>query len=59
MQEGNREPMCNKKVPREGIVVRIDGLPSFCAKLKTDDYFFLEAKSTDKGEVDMEMAQQG
>ena len=58
MQDGNLEPMCNKKVPREGIVMRVDGLPSFCAKLKTDDYFFLEAKSTDKGEVDMEMAQQ-
>lgn len=57
MQEGNREEMCVNKVPREGIVMRIDGLPTFCAKLKTDDYFLREAKNTDKGEVDIEMAQ--
>ena len=58
MQEGNLEPMCKTKVPREGIVVRIDGLPNFCAKLKTPEFLFDDAKRYDKGEIDIETAQQ-
>lgn len=52
------EPMCNKKVPREGICVRIDDdITSECFKLKTDMFAEKEAKSVDAGNVDIEMAE--
>lgn len=51
------EPLCNNKVPREGIVVRIDNDPVVEAfKLKTDAYALREQKAVDAGEVDIEMA---
>ena len=50
------EPMCKNKVPREGVVVRIEGDAKVEAfKLKADAFKFREAKQMDKGEVDMEM----
>lgn len=52
------EPMCKNKVPREGIVLRIDDDP--CAeafKLKCVAFRQREAKQIDKGEVDMEMTE--
>lgn len=52
------EPMCKHKVPREGIVVRIDN-DKFAEAFKLKTYKFLgkEAELVDKGEVDMEMEQ--
>jgi hypothetical protein len=49
------EPMCNNKVPREGVVVRIVG-DNFARawKLKSLRHFDREAKQHDNGEVDME-----
>ena len=50
------EPMCKNKVPREGVVVRIMDDPFVEAfKLKTLAFREREAKSIDKGEVDIEM----
>lgn len=50
------EPMCKTKVPREGVVVRIDNDPIAEAfKLKTNAFREREAKSIDQGEVDIEM----
>lgn len=50
------EPMCKNKVPREGVVVRIMNDPFAEAfKLKTLAFREREAKSIDKGEVDIEM----
>lgn len=50
------EPMCNTKVPREGIVIRIDDdVKAEAFKLKTMAYKMKEAKQIDAGEVDMEM----
>ena len=52
--EGN-EPMCINKVPREGIIIRIDNdIHAEAFKLKTDAFKFREAKQYDAGEVDME-----
>ena len=49
------EPLCKNKVPREGIVIRIDGDKFARAwKLKTARHYDLEAKAHDKGEVDTE-----
>lgn len=49
------EPMCKNKVPREGIVVRIEGDAKVEAfKLKTEAFKFREAKQYDAGEMDME-----
>lgn len=49
------EPMCMKKVPREGIVLRIAGDPLKEAfKLKCDKFFGRESKLIDAGEVDIE-----
>ena len=49
------EPLCKNKVPREGIVVRIDGDKFARAwKLKTMRHYGKEAEQHDKGEVDME-----
>ena len=50
------EPMCKTKVPREGIVLRIDNdIRAEAFKLKTDAFKFREAGAIDKGEVDVEM----
>ena len=50
------EPMCKNKVPREGVVLRIDNDPFKQAfKLKCTAFREREAKSIDKGEVDIEM----
>lgn len=50
------EPACKNKVPREGIVIRIDGdAKSEAFKLKTYAFLGKEAELMDKGEVDMEM----
>lgn len=52
-----QEPKCIQKVPREGIVLRIDNDPLKEAfKLKTVAFFEREKKLIDAGEVDMEMA---
>lgn len=49
------EPNCKNKVPREGIVVRIDGdAKPEAFKLKADAFKFREAKQYDDGEVDTE-----
>ena len=51
------EPMCMKKVPREGIVLRIAGDPLKEAfKLKCDKFFARESKLIDAEEVDIETA---
>lgn len=56
------EPLCKNKVPREGIVIRIDkrgekGESPVCAwKLKSYAFLNMEAKLIDKGEVDIEMS---
>ena len=51
------EPLCRNKVPREGVVLRIDGDPLAEAfKLKTNAFYERETKLIDKGEVDMEMS---
>lgn len=50
------EPLCNNKVPVEGIVIRKANDPvSEAFKLKCDKFRFHEAKLVDQGEVDMEM----
>lgn len=50
------EPMCNTKVPREGICIRIANDPvKECFKLKTVAFLQKEAKNIDKGVVDIEM----
>jgi hypothetical protein len=52
------EPMCKIKVPREGIVIRIDDDPTNEAfKLKCTRFLSLEKEKMDKGEVDIEMTQ--
>jgi hypothetical protein len=49
------EPMCKTKVPREGIVIRIeDDVKAEAFKLKTEAFRFREAKQYDAGEVDIE-----
>lgn len=49
------EPLCKNKVPREGIVIRIDGDKFARAwKLKTARHYGKEAEQHDKGEVDIE-----
>lgn len=50
------EPLCNQKVPREGIVLRIDNDTTPEAfKLKTDLFFGRESALVSSGEVDIEM----
>lgn len=50
------EPMCNSKVPREGIVIRIDNdVRSEAFKLKCQNFLYKEAKEIDAGNVDIEM----
>lgn len=52
------EPMCNNKVPREGIVIRIVGDKiSRSWKLKSKRHYSKEAEQHDKGEVDIEEAE--
>jgi hypothetical protein len=50
------EPLCkNKKAPREGIVIRIDGdMTPRAWKLKTKAHAMLAQKALDAGEVDQE-----
>lgn len=51
-----REPMCKNKVPREGIVLRInDDTIAEAWKLKADAFMSREANMIDEGEVDIEM----
>lgn len=50
------EPLCNNKVPREGIVVRIDDDPIKEAfKLKCIKFLTRESKEIDKGNIDIEI----
>ena len=52
------EPLCRNKIPREGIVLRIDHDPIKEAfKLKTLKFLGKEAELIDMGEVDIEMTQ--
>lgn len=52
------ESMCIQRVPREGIVLRVDNdMQREAFKLKTVKFFELEKKLIDQGEVDIEMAQ--
>ena len=52
------EPMCKIKVPREGIVIRIDDDPTNEAfKLKCTKFLQMESKNIDTGDVDIEMSQ--
>ena len=52
------EPLNQKKMPREGIVIRKDGDPICEAyKLKCSNFLLLESKAIDKGEVDIEMSE--
>ena len=52
------EPLCNGKVPREGICIRIMNDPvSECFKLKTLRVLGKEAELIDKGEIDLELSQ--
>lgn len=49
------EPLCFKKVPREGIVIRIDNDKFPRAwKLKCKRHYTMEAKQHDNGDVDIE-----
>lgn len=53
------EPLCNNKVPREGICIRKFNDPlRECFKLKTQSFKLKEALQYDEGEVDIEAAQQ-
>lgn len=53
-----KEPLCKCKVPREGIVIRVEGKPQIRAlKLKCTAFLEKEAKAVDVGEVDQEMVQ--
>lgn len=53
-----REPLCRNKVPREGIVIRINGDSIAEAfKLKTQVHFDLERKELDEGVMDLETQQ--
>lgn len=50
------EPLCNNKVPREGICIRIDDDPvAECFKLKTFAFLKKEQLKMDAGEIDSEM----
>ena len=52
------EPLCKNKVPREGIVLRIDNDEVAEAfKLKTDAFYSKEQKLIDKGEIDTELSE--
>ena len=49
------EPLCKNKVPREGIVIRIDGDKFARAwKLKTMRHLAHEGKMNDSGEANIE-----
>lgn len=51
------EPLCNNKVPREGICLRIANDPvKECFKLKCLKFLKKESEDIDKGVVDIEMA---
>jgi hypothetical protein len=49
------EPMCNNKVPREGIVIRKkDDNFARAWKLKCANFYAREAKANDAGEANIE-----
>lgn len=49
------EPLCNNKVPREGVVIRkCNDKVSEAFKLKSAAHYDIERKQHDKGETDME-----
>lgn len=49
------EPLCKNKVPREGVILRVDGdVISEAFKLKSNRYFFAEQADIDKGILDVE-----
>ena len=49
------EPLCNNKVPREGVVIRkCNDKISEAFKLKSAAHYDIERKQHDKGETDME-----
>ena len=49
------KPLCKHKVPREGIVIRVeDDLFPRAWKLKTLRHYGKEAEQHDRGEVDIE-----
>lgn len=51
------EPLCNNKVPREGVCLRIANDPvKECFKLKCLKFLKKESEDIDKGVVDIEMA---
>lgn len=51
---------CKNKVPAEGVVVRIDGKPTYSTfKLKSKRFLEHETKSIDKGEISIEDEQTG
>ena len=53
-----KEPLCKCKVPREGIVIRVEGRPEVRAlKLKCTAFLEREAKAVDAGQVDDEMSE--
>lgn len=50
-----QDPYCTSKVPAEGLVVRIDGKPTYSAfKIKAKKFLAHETKDLDAGEVNME-----
>lgn len=52
----SNEPLCINKVPREGIVVRINNDQySRAFKLKAEKFLVKESKAIDSGDVDIEM----
>lgn len=48
------DPLCNNKVPDEGIVLRVESTTLFNAKLKSHAFYERESKALDAGEVDIE-----
>ena len=47
-------PICNNKVPHEGVVIKIENMKSEAFKLKCFKFLDGEGKALDKGEVDIE-----
>lgn len=50
------EPLCQNKVPREGVCVRVEDLTLKTFKHKSFRFYELETKALDAGELDMETA---
>ena len=51
------EPMCKNVVPREGVCIRVESDPMFCAKCKTNSFLIGESIRVSENEVDMEMTE--